>query len=113
MAPVIALLVAICGPAYAAAIVHPTPPEPLLTGGKPGPCDPKLGQPDYVAGVNVAGNPVPPADLPAAQTSLPAEILVPLHGNSRRSGEGPVIALDGQALEPLLTPPPGCAAKSR
>ena len=113
MAPVIALLVAICGPAYAAAIVHPTPPEPLLTGGKPGPCDPKLGQPDYVAGVNVAGNPVPPADLPAAQTSLPAEILVPLDGKGRHSGEGPVIALDGQALKPLLTPPPGCAAKSR
>ena len=104
-------LIVCCGPVRAASIVHPTPPDPLLSEGKPGPCDPRLGQPDYVGGVDVAGNPVAPADIPAAKNPVPAEVLVPLDGKGRRRGQGPVIALDGQALAPLLNPSPACARR--
>jgi hypothetical protein len=106
-------LMALCGPAWAASIVHPTPPNPLLSDGKPGPCDPRLDQPDYIGQVDVAGNPVAPASVPTAINPVPAEILVPLGGPTSHRGGGPIAALDGQALEPLINPAPDCAAKSR
>jgi hypothetical protein len=80
-----------------------------------GPCDPRLDQPGYVGGADVAGNPVAPADLTAARQPVPDEILVPL-GNRRhagRSDEGPVAGLDGKALDPILNPRPACAPKTR
>ena len=102
-------MVLAAGPSMAAPIAHPSGPD-LLSDGKPGPCDPKLDQPGYKGGVDVAGNPVAPADLPAVRTSAPSEILVPL-GGKRRWDVGPVAALDGQAVEPLLNPSPDCKAK--
>jgi hypothetical protein len=92
--------------AGAAPIAHSPAPEPLLSDSKPGPCDPKSEQPDYVGGVDGTGNPVVPADVPAARNPVPDEILVPLN---QKRGDGPVAALDGRALDRLLNPPPGCA----
>ena len=85
----------------------------LLTVGTPGPCDARLDQPDYVAGVDVAGNPVVPADVPAARNPVPAGALVPLSRGHRRGGQGPIAALDGKALDTLLNPKPACAPKTR
>jgi hypothetical protein len=110
-AALIGLLMALRGSAGAAAIVHPTPPNPLLSDGKPGPCDPRLGQPDYVGEVDVAGNPVAPASVPSARIPVPEEILVPVDGPRGHGGDGPVAALDGRALDPLVNPAPNCAAK--
>jgi hypothetical protein len=113
-AALIGLLMAPCGSAGAASIVHhPTPPNPLLSDGKPGPCDRRLGQPDDVSEVDVAGNPVAPAAVPAPRSPVPAEVLVPLGGPMSHRGGGSIAALDGQALEPLLNPAPHCAPKPR
>ena len=103
-------LAAMAGNALQAA---PSGQAPLLTDGKPGPCDARLDQPDYVGGVDVAGNPVAPADVPAARTPVPEGALVPLNRGSRRGGQGPVAALDGKALDTLLNPKPACAPKAR
>jgi hypothetical protein len=91
-------------------IVRPSAPDPLLSGGRPGPCDPRLDQPDAMSGVDVNGNPVAQADLPAAKTPVPDEILVPLDRRGRR-GAAPVVALDGQTLNSLINPAPGCAPR--
>jgi hypothetical protein len=86
-------------------------PEPLLHDGAAGPCDPRLAGPDYVPGVDVTGNPVAPADLDGRKNPVPDSVLVPLAKGSRtgRSGESPVVAIDGRMLDPILNPPPGCA----
>jgi hypothetical protein len=80
-----------------------------------GSCDPRLDRPDYVGGADVAGNPVAPADLAAARQPVPDEILVPLGHKERsgRSSEGPMVGLDGKALEPILNPTPACPSKGR
>ena len=101
------------GLATAAPIARAPVSEPLLSGGKPGPCDPRLGQPDYVGGVDVSGNPVIPADVPAARVPVPGEVLIPLAKGRRRGPQGPVAALDGRALDPLLNPAPGCSPRAR
>jgi len=107
----ISLIVFLTGGAAAGAgIVRPSAPDPLLSGGRPGPCDPGLDQPDTVSGVDVNGNPVAQADLPAAKTAVPEEVLVPLDRKGRR-GAAPVAALDGQALNSLVNPAPGCAPR--
>ena len=95
----------------AGSIIASAAPSPLLSSAKPGSCDPKLGQPDYVGGVDVSGNPAAPADMSSAKNPVPNEILVPLSSKGR--GDGPVVALDGQALEPLLNPTPACTARPR
>ena len=71
--------------------------------------------PDYVGGADVTGHPVAPADLAAARQPVPDEILVPLGHRARagRSGEGPMVGLDGKALEPILNPSPACPSKGR
>lgn len=84
----------------------------LLGGGKSGPCDPKLDQPNYVGQVDVSGNPIVPADVPAEKSPVPGGVLVPLNKEGR-GARGPVIALDGKALDPLLNPAPNCAARPR
>jgi len=107
----LALLLAMASPGArleAAPIAASSASSPLLSDGKPGPCDPKLDQPGYVSGVDVNGNPVASADIPAARNPVPEEVLVPLN---RTRGDGPVAALDGRALNRLLNPPPGCAPR--
>ena len=54
--------------AYAGIAIRGAP-EPLLQDGV-GPCDPQTGQPDFVPGVDVNGNPVAPADLAKANTPV-------------------------------------------
>jgi len=90
-------------------------PEPLLQDGIAGPCDPGLAGPDYVSGVDMTGNPVAPADLAGRRNPVPDEVLVPLkkRGRHGRKEDGPVVAFDGRALEPILNPPPGCAPGRR
>lgn len=90
-------------------------PEPLLHDGKQGPCDPRLAGPDYVSGVDVNGNPVAPADLAGRKNPVPDGVLVPLqkHGRPGQQGDGPVIAIDGRTLDPILNPPPGCPPARR
>ena len=80
-----------------------------------GPCDPRLDRPEYVGGADAAGNPVAPADLASARQPVPDEILVPLasRGHAGRPGEGPMVGLDGKALEPILNPSPACPPKAR
>lgn len=85
-------------------------PQPILGGSATGPCDPRLDGPDYVPGVDVNGNPVAPADLATARNPVPDGALVPLKQRRRhaRSGESPVVALDGRTLDPILNPDPAC-----
>ncbi len=96
-------------------ITGPDRPEPLLQNDPTGPCDPGLDQPDYVPGVDVNGNPVVAADLPAPQVPVPNGVMVPLkgRGGSRRGGNAPYVELDGRTLDRLLNPPPGCQPKKR
>ena len=90
-------------------------PQPILGGSATGPCDPRLDGPDYVPGVDVNGNPVAPADLATARNPVPDGVLVPLkqRGRHARSGESPVVALDGRTLDPVLNPLPACPVKKR
>ena len=106
-------LVLPAGSLRAVPMAQPAASDPLLSDGQPGPCNPRLDQPDYVGGVDVAGNSVVPADVPAATNPVPGEILVPLGKQSRHRGDGPVVALDGATLDPLLNPAPSCPATPR
>lgn len=44
-------------------IARPTPYNPVLMGPPSGPCNPSLGDPNVVAGTDVYGRPVAPADV--------------------------------------------------
>ncbi|MEP6831653.1 MAG: hypothetical protein ABI963_15025 [Rhizomicrobium sp.] len=107
-------VVTMVGVAHAGIAVRGTP-EPLLHDGAKGACDPGRAGPDYVPGVDVNGNPVVPADLVGRKNSVPDTVLVPLakRGRHGRSEDGPVVALDGRTLDPILNPPPACPAKAR
>jgi hypothetical protein len=106
--------VALVGPTAHAGIAVRDAPEPLLHDGAKGPCDPQTSRPDFVAGVDVNGNPVAPADLARAKTPVPDGILVPLRnqgqGHNARSGENPVMALNGKTLDPILNSAPACSS---
>jgi hypothetical protein len=67
-----------------------------------------------IAGVDVGGHPVVPAG-PQAHVPVPDQILVPLKrgGRHRPTGEAPMVALDGRALDPLLNPLPACPPGKR
>lgn len=109
----LAILIA-AGQAHAGIVVRGAA-KPLLNNGAAGPCDPGLAGPDYVSGVDVNGNPVLPADIAGRRNPIPDGVLVPLK-NGGRNGQrrdGPVVALDGRALEPMLNPPAGCAPERR
>ncbi|HEY5346590.1 MAG TPA: hypothetical protein VIJ72_00245 [Rhizomicrobium sp.] len=68
-------------PAAAGSISHPSAPDPILSGGVPGPCDPKTAGADLVSGTDVTGNPVVPADVSTITPPMPKAMLVPLgHG---------------------------------
>jgi hypothetical protein len=90
-------------------------PQPLLRDGVTGPCDPQRAEPDYVAGADVNGNPVAPADLAGRRNLVPNGVLVPLakQGRPGRQGDSPVVAIDGRTLDPILNPPPGCIPARR
>jgi len=83
-------------------------PDPLLTEAK-GPCDPRLDEPDYVAGTDANGNPVAPADLSAGKVPTPKGVLVPLAGRSGRRGRAQAYAeLDQKDVDSILNPRPAC-----
>ncbi len=88
-------------------------PDPLLDDQGKGPCDPRPDQPDYVPGVDVGGNSVVQANLPAAKNPVPDGVLMPLRNGAGRSGRGPSIALNGKTLDPILNPPPACPPQAR
>ncbi|MBS0280192.1 MAG: hypothetical protein JSR25_03455 [Proteobacteria bacterium] len=102
------------GLAWAGIAVHGTS-DALLHDGARGPCDPHLASPDYVPGVDVNGNPVVPADLAGRRNPVPDGVLVPLakQGRHGQQKDGPVVAIDGRALDPILNPPPGCSPARR
>jgi hypothetical protein len=83
--------------------------DSILEGPRPDPC---LDRPDYVPGVDAAGQPVARADIGAEHTSIPDQVLVPLptQGGRGRAGQassnGPYAVIDGKRLEPLLNPAP-------
>jgi hypothetical protein len=72
------------------------PSDPILTGEKPGPCDPKLESPDYVGGVDVDGNRITPADIDGGVSADLSHVAVtPIQG--RDGGHGKV-AVQGVKL---------------
>ncbi len=116
-AGVLILLIAPVAPAAAGpgAITGPSRPEPLLQNDATGPCDPRLDQPNYVPGVDVNGDPVVAADVPAPRVPVPRSVMIPLknRGGAHRPGDAPYVELDGRSLDRLLNPPPGCQPKKR
>lgn len=100
--------------APSAQIADRNAPDPLLDEPQ-GPCDPHLDRPDYRPGMDVTGNPVPPADLPAARNPAPDGVLIPLEkkGSSAQGRGGPIASLDSKALDPILNPRPACPSKAR
>lgn len=93
-------------PALAAAA---SAPDPLLAEAA-GPCDPRLDGPDYVAGTDVSGNPVAPADLAQAKMPAPNGVLVPLAGSSGQGRRPQAYAeLSQKDVDSLLNPKPACS----
>jgi hypothetical protein len=88
MAWAFALLLA-AFPAGAGSIFHPSAPDPILSGGVPGPCDPRSQGADYVSGTDINGNPVTPANADAKPPVLPKTMLVPL---GRHQGQAVISA---------------------
>ena len=110
---IVLLLALTVGTARSAGVASRGPSDPLRE--VAGPCNSRLDRPDYVGGTDVSGNPVAPADLATARQPIPDEILVPLASKGRRGrpSEGPMVGLDGKALEPILNPSPACPPKGR
>jgi hypothetical protein len=108
-AAVLFMLLSIPALARENAIVRQNAGQPLLQDGGAGPCDPRLESPDLMNGVDVGGHRVAPAGS-QARVPVPDQILVPLKNGGRRgrSGDAPMVALDGRALDPLLNPLPAC-----
>lgn len=104
-------VVALTGAAHAGIAVRNAP-QSLLHDGAKGACDPGLAGPDYVPGVDVNGNPVKPADLTKNNIPVPNSVLVPLAKSGQHGrDDGPLVAIDGRQLEPILNPPAACPAK--
>ena len=83
--------------------------DPILDGGPAGPCHPNLASPDYVAGTDVGGHPVPPADLSGEKVPVPGHLAIPLR---QGPGRAPAyVEADGDRLDALVNPPPACAEK--
>ncbi len=108
-AAVFALL--ICSSAIAAAPSPPTVPKPPSVPAAPvakaatPPCDPRASA-DYVAGVDVKGRSVAPADLPSqADVQISTEVYAELRSpNPQLKGVGVVANLPGLAA-PACPPP--------
>ena len=87
-------------PAASGTISRSQGPDPILSGGPPGPCDRRTESPDFVPGTDVNGNPVVPTDVGAQPPPLPEAVLVPLG----RHGRGQAV-LSGKQLAGLLVRP--------
>jgi len=101
---VIVVIAALClagAPALGGTISRSTAPDPILTGGPPGPCDPRSDGADFVPGTDINGNPVVPADVGAKPVPVPEGMLVPV-GHGRNA---PQAALSGKQLAALLDNP--------
>jgi hypothetical protein len=100
----------VAGPAVAK-MQHAATPDPILTGGAAGPCDPKLAGPDYVAGTDVNGNPVAPADLPGGTTvHLDSDTVLPEVPIHKGSHQQVLVKADVPGLADAVDPPPACPA---
>lgn len=109
-----------------AAAPDPVLKDPILDDGGPSSCQAGA---DYVAGQDVRGDAVPPADLGGAKVPVPDEVAVPLkQGRQARNGgargtpddaaqtvgaDSPYVSLDGKKLDPLLNPGPCVNQPSR
>lgn len=93
-------------PAICGTIARPTPPDPILDGGPPGPCNPGRNGPDFVAGTDVNGNPVVPAHVGAMPVPVPEAVVVPMG----RHHQGQAV-LSGRQIAGLLNPPPACPVR--
>ena len=80
----------------------------ILNDNAPGPCDPGLAAADVTPGVDVNGNPVAPADLPAGPVNLSGSIEVPVKAGRGRAPA--YVTVDGAKLGTLMNTAPGCAA---
>jgi len=89
--------------------------DSILEAPRPNPC---MDGPDYVPGVDAAGQPVPRADIGAEHVAIPDQVYVPLNAarpnraGRGRSGRGPgpeagqpYAAIDGRRLDALINPP--------
>lgn len=58
---------------------HPAGPDPILTGAAPGACEPRPASATYVAGTDILGAPVAPADAGGEQiaVSVANDVIVP------------------------------------
>jgi hypothetical protein len=100
----IGMAVALClaaGPAFGGAISRSTGPDPILTGGPPGPCDPRADGADFVPGTDINGNPVVPANVGAKPVPVPQALLVPV-GHGRNA---PQAMVSGKQIAALLDNP--------
>jgi hypothetical protein len=97
-------------PVVAGPITHAGTADPLLNGGPASPCAERA---DYVAGVDVGGNPVVPADAGAAPIPVPDAVAVPFGRQHGGRGGEPYAVLDGHKLAPLVNPPPCPAPRHR
>jgi hypothetical protein len=90
-------------PALCGTISRPTPPDPILDGGPPGPCDPGTEGPDFVAGTDVYGNPVVSAHVGGRPIVVPQAVVVPMGRHHRGQA-----VLSGAQIAGLLNPAPAC-----
>ncbi len=93
---VVAMTLALTQSAFAAK------PDPLLDDGPTTSCAAGVA---YSGGADVNGNPVVPADGGTQHVPMPAQVLVPLHGNGNGK-DSAYAALDGKKLDRLVNPPP-------
>ena len=100
-------LLAGANPAFCGTMAHPNQPDPLLDGGPTSTC---AAGADYVAGQDVNGRPVAPADAGTPKVPVPGNMAVPLHGGSVNpatgAGSGAYVSLDKQQIDKLVNPPP-------
>jgi hypothetical protein len=90
------------GSAFGGTISRSTGPDPILTGGPSGPCDPRAEGPDFVPGTDINGNPVVPATVGAKPVPVPQALLVPV-GHGRNA---PQAVLSGKQIAALIDNPP-------
>jgi hypothetical protein len=83
--------------------------DPILDGGPAGPCNATLESPDYAAGTDVEGHPVPSADLPGGKVPVPGHLAIPVRAGRGRAPA--YVEADGGKLDALVNPPPACPDK--
>ena len=100
-------------PTLADAAAGKVQPDPLLAEAK-GPCNPRLDGPDYVAGTDVDGNPVMPADISQTKIPAPNGVLLPLAGKAGKGSRPQAYAqLSQKDVDSILNPKPACPSAPR